>query len=103
MAKDDPHKLTLKEALPLISVFKEFGRNRTHSFTGAGFGLFGCNMDMTSVEHQMKASGEIRIAGPNMNSMKHGIAYFKKGEGYIFIETDMDKLNALIKERGIKL
>jgi hypothetical protein len=103
MSKDDPHKLTPEEALSLVEVFEEFGRDRTHSLSGTGFGMFGCNMDMTSVEAYIKKEGEARIAGPNMNAMGHGIAFFKQGEGYIFIQTNKEKLDALIKERGIEL
>ena len=100
--------LTIDEALELLAIFTERRKKRVHSFIGTSFALMGCNMDLSQVKREMKASlaleggiENIQIAGRNMNAMQHGVAYWTEKAGWTFLETDKAKLDAIIKKRRI--
>lgn len=101
MDKKDPHKLTYKEALELLAPHKEKRKLRVHTFTTV-FALMGCSIDLTTIKKRLKESEDIRLSGPNMRGMGHGLAYyFDNMEGYVYLKTDEEKINALHLERGI--
>lgn len=102
MKKEDPHKLTPKEAIALLSPHLEGKKKRVHSFEGTGFGLFGCDIDLTHVKRYLKEANHIALAGKNMSAVGHGLGYQEKGKGFVFLETDMDAVEKLKIERKIK-
>lgn len=42
--------LTIDEALALLAPHKEGRKQRVHTFNHIGFGLFGCDMDLTTIK-----------------------------------------------------
>lgn len=100
MKKKDPYDLTEKEALTLLLPHIEKRKKRVHSFEGGPF-LMGCDIDLTQVKKYLKETESIKLSGPNMHAMGHGIAFFDKKRGYTFLETDMDKVNEILKTRKI--
>ena len=105
MAKKEtnPYRLTIEEALSLIEVFTEKRKKRAHTFEGSSFVLIGCDMDLSTIKEEMKKSDSISLAGPNMCAMGHGIAYFRKGYGYLFVKTDMEKIKKIFADRNLEL
>lgn len=100
--------LSVDEALELLATFKEKSKLRVHSYVGTSFALMGANMDLSQVKREMKATlklkdgiENIQIAGRNMNSVGHGVAYWSEKVGWTFLETDKTKLDAFIKKRKI--
>ena len=101
--------LTIDEALELLAPHKEGRKQRVHTFVGVGgFALLGCDMDLTQIKRELKASlaledgiENIQIAGSNINGMGHGVAYWSEKVGWTFLETDKAKLEAIIKKRKI--
>lgn len=101
MANKDPHKLTYKEALALLQPHTERRKLRVHTFTEC-FGLMGCDMDLSTVKKRLKETSDIRISGPNMRNLGHGVAYYnEKMSEYVFLQTNDEKINAIHLERGI--
>jgi hypothetical protein len=46
---------------------------------------------------------QIRLAGPNMTGVGHGIGYWKNDKvGYEFLQTDKTKLEAHYKKVGLE-
>jgi hypothetical protein len=99
--KTDLHKLTPEIALSLLEPHKERMKLRVHSFTGGGFALMGCDIDLTQIKKYLKETSDIRLAGPNMLGMGHGVAYYDEKQGYVFLETNKEKLAKIFNERGI--
>lgn len=98
---NDPSKLTVEEALSLIDIHMEGRKKRTHTFEGYTFGLMGCDMDLSTIKKELMESDDIQLSGPNMASMNHGLAYFRKGRGYLFVRTDAKKILEIFKKRKI--
>jgi hypothetical protein len=96
----DKHVLTVDEAIALLSPHKEGRKLRVHTFEQRGKALWGCDMDLKNIKNYIKESEDLRLSGPKMRAMGHGFAFFSS-VGYIFVETDRDKIDALHKERGI--
>jgi hypothetical protein len=98
----DPHKLTAEEALKLLAPHKEDGKLRVHSLESGGFYMAGCDIDLDTVKEYFQKSKDIRLAGPNMYGMGHGLGFFHpKYKRYTFLETDKKKLDKFHKERGL--
>jgi hypothetical protein len=103
--------LSVDEALELLAPHKEGRKQRVHTFCGmGGFALLGCDMDLTQVKKELKKAltledgiENIQVAGSNMNGMGHGVAYWSDKVGWTFLETDKEKLEAIIKKRRINL
>ena len=91
--------LTIKEALELLAPHKEEGILKVHSFVGLGAILMGCDMSLKSVKKHFKETKRIVLSGPHMRGMGHGIAYFDEKQGYVFLETDKEKIDNINKER----
>ena len=69
-----------------------------HTFYNTGFGLVGADWDRESIIDEIKRSDYREITGPTARAMNHGLALFNKGacqSDVLFVETDMDKVNAL--------
>lgn len=94
--------LTPDEAIALLRVHIEDKKKRVHTFEGFGFGLFGCDIDLKTIKADLKASEHICLSGKNMKAVGHGVALKTKKGGYIFLETNDKKLNALFKLKNIK-
>ena len=78
-----------KEALKVLDTHLEGRKKRVHTFQVFGPAIFGCDMDLTTIKKFFKDAkeDELVISGPNMLNMKHGIALFREGEGWLFIAT----------------
>lgn len=98
---EDKHKLTPKEALGLLAPHLEGRKKRVHSLVDCSIALLGADMDLSDVKKAFKETDDIRLAGPNMKGMGHGLAYWHNKMGYVFLETDMNKINTIHLERGI--
>ena len=99
--------LSIKEALSLLETHKEAKKLRVHTFEGGGFGLMGCDMDLTKIKQELKESFErdvdnVCLAGPNMRGMEHGVAYVTKQDRWLFLATNKTKLDAILLARGVK-
>jgi hypothetical protein len=96
--------LTVEEALDLLAPHLEGRKKRVHTFEGMAFGLMGCDMDLTSVKATLKKCecDEIALSGVNMRRMGHGVAFFVKGRGWTFLETDSKKIDSIHKTRRLK-
>ena len=101
--KKDTSLLTADEALGLLDIHLEGKKKRCHSFQGMGFGLFGCDIDLTSIKKYFKTAKHICLSGDNMKGMGHGVAFLKEdSDDYLFLATDEKKLNEIFKLRKIK-
>ena len=100
-AKVVEHSLTPAEALGLLAPHLEGKKKRVHTFMGMGFGLMGCDYDLTDVKKHLKEAKEITLSGPNMRGMGHGVAFLEKDQ-WTFLESDKKKIDAIHKARGIK-
>lgn len=100
MAKKDPYDLTPDEALTLLLPHLDGRKKRVHTLEGGSF-MMGCDIDLTIIKKRLKETESIKLSGPNMHGMGHGIAYFVEGRGYLFLETDMSKVNEVLKARKI--
>jgi len=96
--------LTADEALALLAPHKEGRKLRVHTYEGAGFALFGCDIDLSILEKRIKAceSGDVALSGKNMRGAGHGVALFTEGKGWMFLQSDKKKIDAIFKKRGIK-
>lgn len=96
--------LTMKEALELLSPHLEKRKKRIHTFTNGGPILMGCDVDLTSIKKRLKLCKEddITLSGPHMRAMGHGVAFWDDKEGWMFLESDRTKIDAIHKERKIK-
>jgi hypothetical protein len=99
----DKAQLTPKEAETLIAVHLEGKTKRVHTFSGGGGILMGCDIDLSDLKKRFKTAEYIGLAGINMTGMGHGIAIQEKGKGYLFLETDKKKLDAVYKKRKITM
>lgn len=89
--KDDRRFLTAQEAITLLND----GEN-IHTFTNPGTGLlFGCDISRERMLQMINnPNNKIEIGGENARAIKHGIVLWENDEGYMFIETNEEKLNA---------
>ncbi len=100
--KKDKAVLTPMEALDLLSIHLEGKKKRVHTLEGfGGIAVMGCDIDLTNIKKIIKKSEYIGLAGSNMTGMGHGVAIDQKGKGYLFLETDKIKLDAIYKKRKI--
>ena len=99
--KVDKYKLTDKEALELLSIHLEGKKKRVHTLMGGGGMMMGCDYDLTSVKKHFKVAEAICLSGPNMRSMRHGVAFLEKDQ-WTFLETDKEKIDAIHIARKIK-
>ncbi len=82
--------ITFDEAIILIGDVEE-----VHIFKQSNNILLGCNCSIESVKKGLKNSSYgIEIAGETARSIKHGIAFYDKRNQPVFVETNMEKLNA---------
>ena len=103
MNKKDPHKLTAKEAIELLEPHKEKRKLRVHTFLDGGFGLMGCDVDLSVIKKRLKTeTTDIRLAGKNMRGFGHGLAYLTSGGDYMFLKTDEEKIKNIHIERGLE-
>jgi len=106
--KKDPYVITAKQARSLMEPHKEKGKLRVHCMDNPGFAMMGYDVDLKTIMERLKKieadePDQIRLAGPNMQSIQHGIAYWKDNQtGYVFIKTNEQKLEAFHKEVGVK-
>lgn len=106
--KKDPFVITAKQARTLMEPHKECGKLRVHCMDTPGFAMMGYNVDLKEIMNRLKKLEEtepdqIKLAGPNMQAVNHGICYWRNDEtGYVFIETNKEKLEAFHKEVGAK-
>jgi Pyruvate/2-oxoacid:ferredoxin oxidoreductase gamma subunit len=96
----DVEALTVDEALALLETHISKGKNRVYTLIGGGFALMGCDSDLSHIKKVMKASDDIRLAGPNMTAIGHGVGVWTKN-GWEFISTNKEKLKAIHKQRGL--
>ena len=101
VAKKDVSELTAKEAIGLLSSHLEGKKKRVHTFTGFGGMLMGCDIDLSNLKKRLSKAKSIMLAGPNMKGMGHGVALEEEGKGFMFLETDSKKLEAIYKKRKI--
>lgn len=92
--------LTKDEALSLCASSDD---DTIHTFRQGGFGFIGCDLSKRELVRKMDEIEFMEIAGPHMCSMKHGIALVPKNalwqSDIIFLETNMDKLNAFERQK----
>lgn len=106
--EQDPHRLTAKEARALLDTHKEKNKLRVHTIEGMGPIMMGCNVDLKIIMERLKQiestePDQIRLAGPNMTGVGHGIGYWKNDKvGYEFLQTDKTKLEAHYKKVGLE-
>lgn len=94
--------LSVDEALDLVEVYIENRKKRTHTFEKWGFGLAGCNMDMSTIKQRIKqcTTGEILLSNTVVG---HNVAFIDKTrDSWLFLQTDLDKVKAIKKLRRIK-
>jgi CTP-dependent riboflavin kinase len=72
-----------------------------HSLVDCSIALIGADMHLSDVKKALNETEDIRLAGSNMKGMGHGLAYWHNRMGYIFLETDMAKIDAIHLKRGI--
>jgi len=99
--------LTIAEALSLLATHTENKKLRVHTLEGTGFGMMGCDMDLTQIKRELNESFErdvnnIRLSGPNMRGMQHGVAYLTAKENWLFLETKKDLVDAMFAKKGLK-
>jgi len=100
--KVDIYKLTIEEALSVLSTVKEGRKLRVHAFQDAGIALMGFRIDLSSIKKQFKTSPHICFSGPNMLGAGHGVGFYNKKDEVTFLETDKEKLAELRKSKGVK-
>jgi len=85
----DKRFITPKEAISLLNDDKQI-----HTFRNPTNGiLLGCNNSRESIIERLEANPDkIEIGGDACRRMEHGIALDDRG--YLFIETNEEKLNA---------
>ncbi len=95
--------LTAQEAMDLLSIHSEDGKERVHTMEGGVGFIMGCDMDLTTIKKALKASDNdgIRLSGPNMRGACHGVAIWYRN-GWLFLETNKAKVDAIHELRKIK-
>lgn len=102
MNKEKPKIYITPEQLLQIANIQD---DQVHTFRNPGGMLVGADW---SIESLKKAINEtpvrftIEFTGEQAKAMKHGAA-FRDHHGYVFVETDMQKLEALEKEINEKM
>ena len=102
--KEADDTLTAEQALDLLDTYKEKRKLRVHTMTGAmgAMGIvMGCAIDLSDIKKRFKNAkkGDIGLAGPNMRNSRHGVYFFEKGKGTMFLQTNDTKLSKIHKER----
>lgn len=81
--------ITPEQAISLLKEAEEI-----HTFRNPNGILIGCDIDRESIIEKLKLySDKIEIGGEACRNLQHGIV-LKDSRGYLFIETDMEKLDA---------
>ena len=85
-----------------ISILKD--EDQIHTFRTAGNILLGADWDRDELIEEIRKAEVREIAGQNAQAMKHGLCIYSMKDGKmvdcLFVETDMDKLAALEKEKA---
>jgi hypothetical protein len=86
---DEERFITPEEAISLL-----IDKEEIHTFRNPAVGvLIGANLKKERIIHILKENPDkIEISGNTARAMKHGITV--EWEGFLFIETDPDKLEA---------
>ena len=75
--------------------------NEVHTFYQMGNALMGADWDKSEIIEELSKKDRIEIAGGEARSMGHGLAIYNHDTKWqsevLFVETDMDKLNAFDK------
>jgi len=101
MDKNDPHKLTAAEAIALLSPHDEDGRQRVHTFTASPM-MMGCDVDLDDIIKRLDTSEDIRLSGPRMYAMGHGVEFQDpKYNQIMFLEADKEKVSDMVTSRKI--
>jgi len=80
--------ITPDEAIDLLIDGEEI-----HTFRNQNGILIGCDIERESIIERLKANpAKIEIGGETCRKLNHGIV-LEDGTGYLFIETDQEKLN----------
>ena len=95
--------LTSKEALSLLEPHLEGRKKRVHTFEGFSGILIGCDVDLTIIKKRFKEAGkdDLALAGSSMRGIGHGVGIFDERIGWMFIESDKERVDAMHKEKGI--
>lgn len=101
--QEDESNLLISEALDLLETHFEKNKERVHTLEGFGFGVMGCDIDLSEIKEKMKRAERVCLAGVNMTGMGHGVAILEADKAPLFLKTIEKKLNALHKKRKISL
>lgn len=89
--------LSLDEALTVLP-----NSETIHTFYNLPNTLVGADWSKQDIEDKLKQSDIIEVCGDTARSMKHGICAYNEDTKWqsdiLFIETDEEKLKALLKE-----
>ena len=94
-------RLTIDEALSVLSIHLEGKKQRVHTIEGGWGFMMGCDMDLSDIKKIFKTTKYIGVAGSNMKGMGHGIVFEDEKKGYTFLETNKKKLDALFERKHL--
>ena len=100
---EDKKFLTPKEAVSLLNTYTEDRKVRVHTFSLFLFAMAGCAMDLARVKRILANAkeDEIKISIDRMRNMSHGVSVFTKKDGWLYIETDEEKLKEFYLKRKL--
>lgn len=89
MSEQEKRMVTIEEAMSILN-----DGETVHTFRSTGSVLLGADHERQTLIDRMKRYSEtLQIAGAMARGMKHGLI-LEDNVGYLFIETDEEKLNA---------
>ncbi len=98
----DPYRLTYDEAMELLAMHDAGNGVKVHSFIGCTAAMMGADMEIQSVRKQLLETSDIRLGGANMKSMGHAVCFKTEKNGYVFLETLTEKVDAIYEARGVE-
>ena len=92
---EDKKFITVEQFASVIKIKKEDDGEFVHTFRNSGNMLIGADWSKEKIlEKAAEYAKTIELTGEQARAMKHGAA-FEDDAGYVFVETDEEKLKAL--------
>ena len=100
---EDKKFLTPKEAMSLLNTYTEDRKVRVHTFSLCSIAIIGCGMDLARIKRILANAkeDEIKISIDRMRNLSHGVSVWTKKDGWLYIETDEEKLKEFYLKRKL--
>jgi len=95
-------KLDANSAIELLSTYTDGKTVKVHSFTNMGFALAGCAIPLAKVKKDFKKATELKIVLGTFYNLNHAVFYSTNETGSLYLETDNNKVDEILKQRKVK-